>query len=194
MPSGTVYRLVPQQQRVHRRDAATASEVIAQLDLPAHARERLRHELFRITEPDHSRAPWGTYVMLSVQQVGAIWDAIRELQPKDRPHEVRHAFDLAMLNLRQDTGEIMLTRDEIAEKMKCRPQEVTQAMTVLERMGVVIKGERRKLPGLRGRGIRPYFVNAHAAWNGSLANRAHEAERQEPPLLKLMQGGKADSA
>lgn len=190
MPPGTVYRLVERQQRVTRTQAAEAHAALARLDIPAHARERLRHELFRITEPDHSRSPWGPYVMLSVQQVGAIWQAIRELPPKDRPHEVRHAFDLAVLHLRQDTGEIMLTRDELAEQMKCAPAEVSKAMTVLERLGVIIKGERRKMPGLRGRGIQPYFINPHAAWNGSLANRANEAARQEPPLLKLMQGGK----
>lgn len=192
MKTGTVYRLIPVTERVPRSKADAAQSALAALDIPAHARERLRHELYRITEPDHARHPWGAFFMLSVQQITAIWDAIRELPPKDRPHEVRHALDLAVTNLRQDTGEIMLTRDELAERMKCRPQEVSLAMGVLERMGVVIKGDRRKVPGLRGRGVRPYFINPHAAWNGSLAGRAAEAERQEPPLLKLMQGGKTD--
>jgi len=192
MPSGTIYRLVPVKERVPRSKAEAAQAALAALDIPAHAREQLRHELYRITEPDHGRSPWGSYVMLSVQQVGAIWQAIRELAPKERPHEVRHAFDLALLHLRQDTGEIMLTRDEMAQAMKCRPQEVTQALGVLYRLGVILKGERRKVPGLRGRGLQPYFINPHAAWNGALANRAAEAEHQAPPLLALMQGGKTD--
>lgn len=143
--------------------------------------------------------------MLSVAQVGAIWQAIRELErtkPEDRPkelrharpHEVRHVLDLAFLHLRQDTGEIMLTRDEIAERSGITPQDVSKAMTVLAALGVIIKGDLRKIAGMKGRGIRPYFINAHAAWNGSLAGAVEEAKRQEPPLLRLMQGGKTDEA
>lgn len=190
MPSGNVYRLVPELARVPRSKADAAQAALAALDIPAHARERLRHELYRVTEPDHARSPWGAFFMLSVQQISAIWDAIRELSPQDRPHDVRHVLDLALTNLRQDTGEIMLTRQELAGRMKCAPTEVTKAMRVLERMGVVLKGERRKVPGLRGPGVQPYFINPHAAWNGSLAGRAAAAAQQEPPLLTLMKGGK----
>jgi DNA-binding transcriptional MocR family regulator len=103
---------------------------------------------------------------------------------------VRHAFDLALLNLRQDTGEIMLTRDELAERMKCSPQDVSKAMGQLAKMGVILKGERRRVAGLKGPGPVPYFVNPHAAWNGSTAIRDLEAQRQTPPLLALMEGGK----
>jgi hypothetical protein len=130
--------------------------------------------------------------MLSVQQIGAIWDALRALPAKDRPQEVRHAFDICVLNLRQDTGEVMLTRDEIAERMKIASRDVTKAMGVMERLGIIIKGDRRRVEGLRGRGIVPYFVNPHAAWNGSLELQKSEARRQTPPLLALMEGGKAD--
>jgi hypothetical protein len=130
--------------------------------------------------------------MLSVQQIGAIWDALRALPAKDRPQEVRHAFDLCVLNLRQDTGEVMLTRDEIAERMKATPYNVSRAMGVMERMGIIIKGERRRVEGLRGRGVVPYFVNPHAAWNGHLELQKIEAQRQTPPLLRMMEGGKID--
>lgn len=188
MASGVVHRLIPDRERVQRRDAAAASDLIATLNLPAYVRERLRNELARLAEPDMHRSLF-RMTMLSVQQGAAVWAAIRALPPKDRPQKVRHAFDLCLLHLRQDTGEIMLTRDEMANRMQCKPAEVSRAMSILHRMGVVIR-ERRKVAGMRGPGIAAYFINPHVAWNGSLNIRAAEAERQEPPHLKLIQGGK----
>jgi CRP-like cAMP-binding protein len=187
-----VYRLLPNRERIKRQEAAEVSAMIAGTSLPLHLKERVRHELYRAVEPDSTRSPFGVYVMLSVQQIGAIWDALRALPAKDRPQEVRHAFDICVLNLRQDTGEVMLTRDEIAERMKIASRDVTKAMGVMERLGIIIKGDRRRVEGLRGRGIVPYFVNPHAAWNGHLELQKIEARRQTPPLLALMEGGKAD--
>lgn len=42
--------------------------------------------------------------------------SIRELVADDRLNQVRHTFDLAMLNLRQDTGELLLIRDQLADR------------------------------------------------------------------------------
>lgn len=202
MTVAKLHRLVPDRERVKRSDAALAARLIDGMDyLPQELRHTMRRELFRAAEPDTSRSPWGKYTMLSVAQVGAIWQAIRELErtkPEERPqemrharpHEVRHVLDLAFLHLRQDTGEIMLTRDEIAERSGITPQNVSKAMTVLANLGVVIKGDLRKVAGMKGRGMRPYFINPHAAWNGTVAGAVEEAKRQEPPLLRLMKGGK----
>lgn len=192
MTAQKLYRLITDRQRVQRQEAAIAADIIGRLQLPQHAKETLRHELYRLAEPDETRSPFGKYTMLSVQQIGAIWKAIRELPPHKRPHEVRHVLDIALLNLRQDTGEIMRTRDEIAEETGCTPYNVSKAMGVLTDMGVIIKGDRRKVAGMRGPGVRAYFINPHAAWNGTLAIRRIEAERQTPPLLSIMQGGKAE--
>ena len=127
--------------------------------------------------------------MLSRTQTAAIWDAIRALPPDDRPNQVRHAFDLVLLNLRQDTGEVLLTRDQLAERIGCAPRSVSTIMGTLERMGV-IRRERRRIEGVQGRGIAVYFINPHVAWNGSLDVRKAEAAEVKPPLLILMDGGK----
>lgn len=130
--------------------------------------------------------------MLSLIQTAAIWDAIRALPMDSRPNQVRHAFDLAMLNLRQDTGEIMLTRDQLAEKIGCASKHVSTIMGTLETMGVV-RRERRRIPGLQGRGMAVYFINPHVAWNGDLGVRKQEAARYEAPTLRLIGGGKVDA-
>lgn len=128
--------------------------------------------------------------MLSRTQTKAIWDAIRALPADDRPNHVRHAFDLVLLNLRQDTGEVMLTRDQLADEIGCSSDHVSHVMGTLARMGVV-RRERRRIEGVRGPGMVVYFVNPHVAWNGSLDIRKAEAAEVKPPLLTVMEGGKA---
>lgn len=93
-----------------------------------------------------------------------------------------------MLNLRQDTGEVILTRDQLAAEIGCDPDHVSNVTGTLVRMGV-IQRERRRVEGMRGPGVAVYFVNPHVAWNGSLDVRKEEAAKVKPPLLTLMQGG-----
>lgn len=192
---GEVKRFVPKKQRVLLEVAASIEEQIRLFpedQLPEQPREALLNALHRFTRnPDESLWPGG-FSMLSRTQTAAIWDAIRKLPPEKRPNHVRHAFDLALLNLRQDTGEIMLTRDQLAAEMDCAPKNVSTIMGTLEEMGVVTR-QRRKVDGLQGPGMAVYFVNPHVAWNGSLEIRHREAAKHTPPLLKLMDGGQDQS-
>lgn len=193
----TVLRLLPARERLKRDRARRMIDLLAGaegLDLAAWELERVRNALFRVAEPASEAALWpGGYEMISRELTAKVWDWIRGLPGKDRPSEVRHAFDLVLVNLRPDTGEVMLTRDEFAERMGVEPMRVTQAMGVLARAGVILR-ERRKVAGLRGPGVAVYRINPHLAWNGSLAARAAAVKEAEPPLLVLMQGGKVEPA
>jgi DNA-binding IscR family transcriptional regulator len=40
---------------------------------------------------------------------------------------------LVLLNLRQDTGEILVTRDQLAERIGCAPKNVSTIMGTLEK-------------------------------------------------------------
>ena len=154
-----------------------------------HAISKATHGLHRHARPDTEEGLWpGGFTMLSRAQTKAIWDAIRALDPDERPNQVRHAFDLVILNIRQDTGEVMLTRDQLAEEIGCSPDHVSNVMGTLARMGV-IRRERHRVEGMRGPGMAVYFVNPHVAWNGSLDVRKAEAAEAAPPMLRLMEGG-----
>jgi hypothetical protein len=188
---GEVKRFVPKAQRVLKEVAASIEEqlrLFPEDQLPELPRELMLNALYRCTRnPDESLWPGG-YSMLSRTQTAVIWDAIRKLTPDKRPNHVRHAFDLALLNLRQDTGEIMLTRDQLAAEIGCSAANVSRIMGTLENMGVVTR-KRRKVDGMQGRGMAVYFLNPHVAWNGSLEIRQREATHHTPPLLRLMEGG-----
>jgi biotin operon repressor len=184
-----VYRFKTRADRVKRE---TAAEIERQLnlypenDLPPLARSEVLHALHRVTHPDDEEGIWpGGFTMISRRQTEAVWDAIRQLPAKERPHQVRHAFDLILLNLRQDTGEVMLSRDALSSKIGCSSENLSRIMGTLERMGV-IRRERRKIEGVQGRGIAVYFINPHVAWNGSLELRAREVVGVAPPSLHLV--------
>ena len=194
-----IVRLTTQQQRSEREEAAQVAEQLSLLSveflkhLPGEARvaiSRATYALQKAARPDTEEGLWpGGFTMISRDQTKLVWDAIRALPPEDRPQQVRHAFDLALLSLRQDTGEIMMRRDELAEEIGCSPQNVSQIMGVLERMGAV-RRTRQKVPGIRGPGMAVYFINPHVGWNGSLDARKVEAKDTRPPLqLELLQGG-----
>lgn len=203
---GVVQRLVTQRERITREAAAAVGEQLALFPesvLPAWARASVMNAVQRIAEPDTEGSIWpGGFCMLSRAQTAAVWDAIRALPREKRPNQVRHAFDLVLLNLRQDTGEVMLTCDQIAERMS-RPgapavasRHVSEVMGTLERLGV-IRRERRRVPGMKGPGMAVYFINEHVAWNGSLEIRKARAEEIAPPLLEIIEGGakgRGDSA
>ena len=194
-----IVRLATQQQRSEREEAAQVAEQLSLLSdevlkhLPGEARiaiSRATYALQKAARPDTEEGLWpGGFTMLSRMQTAAIWDAIRELPSDDRPNQVRHAFDLVLLNLRQDTGEVLLTREQLAERIGCALSNMSKIMGTLEKMGV-IRRERRRVEGMQGRGMAVYFINPHVAWNGSLDVRKAQAKDTRPPLqFELLQGG-----
>lgn len=160
-------------------------------EVPPFAREVVRNWLYRLAHPSSEAHIWpGGYCMISRQQTEAVWDAIRKLPSELRPHQVRHAFDLVLLYLKPDTGEVMLSRQEMAAKMETDAANVSRVMRTLEDMEVVHR-KRRRVDGVRGPGLVVYLINPYVAWNGRLDVRLREAEKTKQPSLKLVQREKA---
>jgi CRP-like cAMP-binding protein len=185
-----VVRLTTRPERMKRETAASIRQLLLQFpeeELPAQPRAAILNALTRATELEHAAGsiwPMG-FTMVGRQYMTAVWDAIRALPADERPQQVRHAFDLVVLNLRPDNGEVMLTRDELAAQIGCASKHVSTIMGTLERIGA-IRRERRKVAGMQGPGMAVYFVNPHVAWNGSLAIRKQEADKVKQPSLQLV--------
>lgn len=187
-------RFWSRQQRAKRQLAAEVDAKLALFgdhEIPPHERETVRNVLHRIAHPNSEQPLWReVYNMITREQTEAVWDAIREMPPELRPQQVRHAFDLVLLYLRPDTGEVTLSRAEMASKMKTDPGNVSRAMSVLERMEVVTR-KRRPVEGKRGPGRVAYAINPYVAWNGRLDTWAQECAKSAPPSLKLVQPSEA---
>lgn len=187
-----VTALIPKQAKITLETAKQVYELLGQFtdaEIPAYARERIRNEIYRVAEPEHATEnPFGVFVMISVAQTAAIWDAIRKTKGIRHREQVRHAFDIVLTNLRMDTGEVMLTRDEIAGRMECSADDVSNAMGELAKLGIVEK-VRRPVPGMSGPGIVAYFINPNYAWNGNMSLRQERAAQFAQRSFKLITGG-----
>jgi hypothetical protein len=92
-------------------------------------------------------------------------------------------WGLLLTALRPDTGEILLNRGQIAEKIGILPRDLSSIMTELAQINAI----RREKEGRRVR----YFLNPNIATHipGPEARKA--AREAAGPLLILMEGGRA---
>lgn len=172
---GRVSRFVPKAQRVA---SAIALDIANQLtlfepdELPEQPVQAMLNALAEFTrDPDQ---PIWRYSMINRETFLGVSDAIWDL---DRPRTTMKVWHLAITHLRTDTGEITLTRDQLAERVGCRSSEISTIMQALKKLSA-IRIERRKVPGVKGPGLAVYIVNPEVAWTGKLAARERAAETQ----------------
>lgn len=184
----SIVRLVTRPERIQADAAAqlrAAVQAVPDEAISAWDRVRALKALASVSEPAQRAKGW-RYSMISIQQVGAVWDALDRLPARDRPKLVHRAFRQVLLNLETDTGLVLLSRDEFAEKLGVSSDHASAALSVLVRLGVLFRQVSR-VPGLRGPGVVTFRVNPDVAWNGSLEVRQAEAAKRPGPLLKLME-------
>ena len=152
-------------------------------EMPDQVRDLIGH----IDRQTASRNKW-TFVMLSPSQNASVVRHLR--QQSKRPLAAIELWAMCFEYLRTDTGEVMITREEIAEKLGIHSDHVSEIMSELEAVGAIIR-RRERVRGLRGPGLVRYFMNPRVATN--LAGKARDkAQEEAPPLLVLMQGGKLE--
>lgn len=128
-----------------------------------------------------ARNKW-TFVMLSPEQNS---DVVGYLRDNSRyPLLALTAWAMCFAYLRNDTGQIMLTRQELADKLRAAPRDISRVMTELEQLGAIIR-RRARVPGKRGPGMVEYFMNPRVATH--LAGAERDKAQDEAPLLKLIE-------
>ena len=199
MSRAEVVRLVPNAERQRRaavRNLSLALAEVARLApdvLSESTSDNVRRELHPYAGAPEATGKPEDFFMLTIQAISAVWDWIRGLPREDRPQDVRLVLDKALTSMRWDTGEVMLSRDALAEKAGIPVDRVSRAMSVLAREGVIERSTVRE-PNKRGRGSVKYFINSHVGFRGSREAQAELRALTEPPgpLLRLMEGGKRE--
>jgi len=180
---GSIIQLKTKPDRLRQDQAAALRQALLPFEeqMPDAVRSLMGH----IDRQTASRNRW-TFVMLSPSQNAEV---VRYLADHSkRPMVALKLWALCFEHLRTDTGEIMLTRDEIAEKVGERADNVSEIMTELVEFGAIIR-KRQKVGGMKGPGMVHYFMNPRVATHLSGKER-DEAQEHAPPLLTLMDGGK----
>lgn len=133
----------------------------------------------RLADGLRAQAPsdW-TFVMLSPSQNSAVvrWLADNSKRPVAALRLWARLFEV----MRNDTGEILQTRDELAQWLGVEPKNLSSIMTEL----ALINAIRREK---RGREVR-YFMNSTVATHLPGADARAQAREADGPLLVVVQG------
>ena len=184
-----LHRLISKPERLKAEQAELALELLRPLEgeMPGVWRELKAH----IQRRTAARSGW-TFIMISADQHRAVMRWIRT--ESARPMDAVGVWGELFSAVDQDTGEIMLTRDQIAELVGIAAQNVSAIMGELESIGAIIR-RRERVAGMRGPGRVHYFMNPNVGTHlpGSLRDEA-QADAPPGPLLRVMEGGKAPRA
>ena len=177
-----ILELATRPDRLRQDQAATLKQALLPFaaELPDHVRALLTH----IDRQTVNRNRW-TFVMLSPSQNAAVVNFLAS--NSTRPIIGLKLWALCFEHLDIDTGEIMLTREEIADKMGCSAAHISEIMGELVEFGAISR-RRVRVAGLRGQGVVRYFMNPRVATH--LAGSARDKAQAEAPLLRLIDGGK----
>ena len=134
---------------------------------------------FAAQTPDPNAERW-IFAMINPAQNFAVLEWLR--QHSKRPQVAVSLWGLLLTALRMDTGEILLTRAQIAERIGIEPQNVSRIMSELAQINAI---RRQK----EGRKVR-YFLNANIATHIPGPEARQRAREAAGPLLVLMEGGK----
>ena len=99
-----------------------------------------------------------------------------------RPQKASELWATLLEHLRVDTGEIMATRQELAQRVGMEPRTLSETMTELASINAI---RREK----EGRKVR-YFLNPSIATHVPNPSKRKAARDEAGPLLKLMEGGR----
>lgn len=105
------------------------------------------------------------------------------MENSKRPMKAVSVWTLLFDHLMPHTGQVMLTREEIAEQVGIPVNHISQIMNELVAFGAIFS-EREKVSGMRGPGLVRYYMNKHVAEVGSRATQ-NELDLIPKPGAKL---------
>lgn len=126
-----------------------------------------------------ARTDW-TFVMISPLQNAAVVAWLG--QNSSRPMKAMALWAELFTAMRNDTGEILRSREDLAERINETPANLSRIMTELSTINAVV----RKREGRRVK----YFMNPNIATHVPDPDARKEARDEAGPLLTLMEGGK----
>ena len=177
MPA-TLHRLRSRPQRLRRIEAERLQQMI--LGFPGLPEGLVAAIIAAIDRETAAENGW-TFVMLSPEQNEAVVAWL--LDHSSRPQKAVRLWAALFRHLRRDTGEILLTRDELAEQVGTHPDNVSRIMAELESIGAISR-RRERVTGMRGPGVARYFMNPNVATHlaGKARDEAQAAARRLKPV------------
>lgn len=122
-----------------------------------------------------------TFVMISPQQNAAVvkWLVENSKRPMKAIELWAHLFEV----MRNDTGEVLRSRQELADKIGESPANLSRIMSELNSINAIVRQR-------DGRRVR-YFMNPNIATHIPTPEQRKKAQDGAGPLLVMMEGGKS---
>lgn len=116
--------------------------------------------------------------MINAEQNRSVVDFLDE--KSTQPRKSVRLWALLFEYVHRETGQIMLTRQEIADKLEMRTNDISRIMSELESINAIIKEK-------EGRGVT-YYMNPNIGTHLNQEDR--DKARAKAPLLEVINGGK----
>lgn len=171
---GNLEVLENQRRKKHQQDAEVLERLAKRAGLPPDIAAQLAMNL-----APAAKTEW-TFAMISPQQNAAVvsWLEANSKRPMKAMRLWAHLFEV----MRSDTGEILRSREELAEKIGMTPRHLSETMTELASINAILRKK-------DGRAVR-YFMNPNIATHVPSSEQRKEARENAGPLLVLMEGGR----
>ena len=171
--TATIHRFRSHKDRLTEYEGQIARQYVLNLREKGLPDEKIGPIVEFIDQQTASQKGW-SFIMLSPKQNAAVVDWLR--QHSNRPMAAMATWALCFTALRADTGEICLTRAEIADHVGILPRDVSSIMTELMGIGAIMRYR-------DGRRVR-YFMNPHVGTH--LKGRARDKAQAHAPQLTLI--------
>ena len=180
--AATLSKLQTRTQRLDQERAQKLRQHILAFDAFDLPEEAVRSVLLTIDRQTATTRGW-TFVMLSPTQNAAVVGWLRH-------HSARSGMAVQLwaellTGLRIDTGEVLLSREELAARVDAAPTSVSQVLTELEQIGAISR-HRQRTDGMRGPGRLAIFINPNVATRLSGAIRDKAQETAQPVSVPVL--------
>jgi hypothetical protein len=183
--AATIRRLIPRADRLRREQAAKLREALIpfEREMPSTVGTLLHH-----IDRETAAQPGWTFIMLSPDQNSAVIEYLAA--HSSRPVVAMRLWATCFQHLRPDTGEVVMSRDELAAQLSVSADHVSAVMGELEGVGAIIR-RRERIAGMRGPGRVRYYLNPVVGTHlGGAARDKAQASAPPGPALRSIQGGK----
>lgn len=133
----------------------------------------------RVSAPAKQEEP---FIMMTPSQNAAVNRYLRE--HSTRPIAAMSVWSELFTAVHSGTGEVLLSRADLAKRVGIDPKNVSSIMTELAAINAIVRKK-------EGRRVR-YFMNPTVATHIATPEQRKEARNAAGPLLVLMEGGRAE--
>lgn len=175
--SAQIKRLQPKDKQTKQQDLFELQALLERF--PELNEKKASALLWDIKRKNKLNAPntW-TFIMINAEQNFAVVKWLN--QNSKRRNEAVLLWALLFDNVHRETGQIMLSRQEMAKEINVHAQSITNIMSELESIKAIIKQK-------EGRGVT-YYMNPNVATH--LNQEERDKARPTAPKLALINGGK----